>query len=203
MTSTRHTYDELSGVYLPVALVVFGVVVVAIAAALLLRRDVPPGVDRVMHIAGPAALVVAAAVLVVLTFEATSDETAGASPPALTVRVTASQWMWRFDYGGGVRSAPPASPTAPAVLRVPAGRPVRFVGTSADVDHDFWVPDVRFQRQLFAGRTTTWQLVFPRVGGYQGLCAQFCGLYHQDMHFVVQAMPPARFAAWLKARRSR
>ncbi|MCW3015207.1 MAG: ctaC2 [Solirubrobacterales bacterium] len=201
MSGTRHTYDWISGIYLWVAAGVFVLVVLSIAGALLTRRDLSPRVSRLVPVAGPVLLAVIAAALVVVTFHAESEEDARSAAPALIVRVTASQWAWEFDYGGGVHSRPSHDPLVPTALMIPASRPVRFVGSSVDVVHDFWVPDVRFQRQLFPKRTTTWQLVFPHPGEYQGLCAMFCGLFHQNMRFSVHAMTPARFAAWLRSQR--
>src|SRR5207245_3184795 len=38
-----------------------------------------------------------------------------------------------------------------------------------------------------------------RPGVYRGQCAEFCGLQHANMSFLVYADPPARFRAWLRA----
>src|SRR5437764_60526 len=70
-------------------------------------------------------------------------EDALARAPALRVQVTAAQWEWRFAYGAG------GGRTSSNRVVVPAGRTVRFSARSVDVVHDFWVPDVRFQRQVY------------------------------------------------------
>lgn len=41
-----------------------------------------------------------------------------------------------------------------------------------------------------------------RPGTYRGECAEYCGLQHAHMAFIVVADPPADFAAWLAAQRA-
>ena len=72
----------------------------------------------------------------------------------------------------------------------------RFAARSQDVLHDFWVPDVKFQRQVWPDHVEQWTLSFP-PGRHLGLCAWFCGLRHQNMRFVVQALPAQQFDDWL------
>ena len=202
MESTRSIYDGQAEVFLPIALAVLAAVAILTAVALVLGRrrgdSVRPSSDRAenlplegAYIALLAALVV---VLVAVTFRHEARSDAATSRSGLRVDVTAAKWRWRFAYAG----------TGVALedrLVVPAGREVRFRAHSLDVLHDFWVPDRRFQRQVWPDRFTTFSLTFP-PGSYDGVCAWFCGLRHKDMRFVVQALPPARFRAWLAARRA-
>jgi len=37
---------------------------------------------------------------------------------------------------------------------------------------------------------------------YQGLCAEYCGLEHAKMHFLLVAESPARFETWLAGQRA-
>ena len=80
-------------------------------------------------------------------------------------------------------------------LVVPTGEAVRFNLSTVDVIHAFWVPEVRFKRDLIPGATQSVTLVFPTRGTFQGQCAEFCGLRHADMTFNVRAVAPAAFAA--------
>lgn len=209
MVDTRHEYARVADAYLPVALVVFAVVAGATGYCLL-RWRARDGQDREasrrhrnapLEIAYVAALAIVVAALLTLTLHVEGREDATARQPALRVDVTAAQWTWTFAYPGtGVVQEPREG--RPTTLVVPAGRAIVFAGRSADVIHDFWVPDVRFQRQLFPGHTEHFDLVFARPGTYQGVCSQFCGLYHQNMHFDVRVVPPAAFARWLGLRRA-
>src|SRR5581483_8849674 len=54
---------------------------------------------------------------------------------------------------------------------------------------------------LIPGRTNTLRLRADQAGDYRGQCAEFCGLQHAHMGFIVRADPPGDFAAWLDAQR--
>jgi cytochrome c oxidase subunit 2 len=120
---------------------------------------------------------------------------------ALRVDVTAAKWSWRFDYPRyGISLI--GSDARPPTLVVPTGTRVLFTMTSLDVIHAFWIPERRFKRDAFPRRTTRFDLVFDRTGVFPdgGACAEYCGLHHAEMRFDVEAMPPAAFAAWARAR---
>ena len=53
----------------------------------------------------------------------------------------------------------------------------------------FWIPALKFQRQVIPGRTTTFRLTFPRAGWVtSGACSFFCGLEHARMRFSVNVV---------------
>jgi cytochrome c oxidase subunit 2 len=134
--------------------------------------------------------------LFVLTYRTETTVEDLVAAPAATVRVEAFNWSWRFTYedsGATVFGTPDDPPEA--VL--PVGRPVRFLLTSPDVIHSFFVPDFLFKRDAIPGRTTMFDLTIDRPGTYQGRCAEFCGLDHWRMRFTIRAVPPAEFEAWL------
>ncbi len=87
------------------------------------------------------------AFVVVTGFMANAKDFPDPPKPAVAVRVTGYQWCWRFTYEGTAAPGTPRTVTgqcqggAPPVLVVPAGAPVRFDVTSADVVHAFWLPD--------------------------------------------------------------
>lgn len=204
MVDTRAQYDGLVSLFLPIAVGVFVVVALVLAYCLIRyrrragneepsRRKEAPKLEYAYIVL----LVVAIVVLVIPTFRTESREDALAASPALRVHVVAAQWNWRFTYAGRTSLQGESGTRDPLV--VPAGRTIRFDATSIDVIHDFWVPDLRFQRQVFPKHTEHFDLVFPHPGRYEGLCAWFCGLYHQNMHFVVRAVSPAAFQAMVRA----
>jgi cytochrome c oxidase subunit II len=43
--------------------------------------------------------------------------------------------------------------------------------------------------------------MWPEAGRFRGQCAEYCGLLHARMPFVVEAMPPDEFRAWAESRR--
>src|SRR5207245_11593883 len=69
---------------------------------------------------------------------------------------------------------------------------------SADVIHDFWVPQLGRKTDMIPGHTN-WLWVEPeRAGTYLGACAEFCGAEHAWMRIRVIVQPPAEFDAWLQ-----
>jgi len=71
--------------------------------------------------------------------------------------------------------------------------------STIDVIHAFWIPQLRYKRDLIPGTTESATLLFDRAGSFPGQCAEFCGLRHADMVFTVRAVNPAQFTAWARA----
>jgi cytochrome c oxidase subunit II len=110
----------------------------------------------------------------------------------LTVDVVGHQWWWEARY--------PASGAVTAnELHIPVGVRVRVVATTADVIHSFWVPELNRKIDMIPGRRNEILLDAEHAGVFRGQCAEFCGLQHAHMSFLVFADPPGRFRAWLAA----
>ena len=114
-------------------------------------------------------------------------------PPDLRVHVSAEQFWWRVTYetpdGRLIESANEA--------HLPADAVVEFVLTSPDVIHSFWIPALGGKMDAIPGRTNVLRLTPTRPGTYRGVCAEYCGLSHALMAFVVEVQPADTFAAWL------
>jgi cytochrome c oxidase subunit 2 len=82
-------------------------------------------------------------------------------------------------------------------IHVPTNTRVDIVGTSADVIHSFWVPELNRKIDLIPGRTGTVLIDADRPGLYRGQCSEFCGVQHAHMAVGVIAESPARFRTWL------
>jgi cytochrome c oxidase subunit 2 len=208
----RAAYDAVESLYLPIGLAVF-VVVLATMAWLVVRNRArpgrtarPTGEHRAFEL-GVAALIAAiGALLLTVTFRHDDRTQAAASArPTLRVDVTSFRWGWSFRYpdlGGVVTRA--ATPGVPAILRVPAGATVRFGLDTRDVIHSFWLPELRFKRDLFPNRHDQFDLRFPRETAFLGgHCAEYCGLGHADMNFAVVVLAPREFDAWIAQHRRR
>jgi len=123
--------------------------------------------------------------------------TTAAPPPGstlLTIEITGHQWFWAVRY-------PSSGVVTANEIHIPVGRRVRVVGTTDDVIHSFWVPELNRKIDLIPGRENSIVLDAERVGVFRGQCAEFCGLQHAHMAFLVYADPPARFRAWLGEQR--
>lgn len=141
---------------------------------------------------------------------------------AVTIKATGYQWYWGFTYpdnGGfevisnmlkekedaakGERYRTDAD--GPRLLAsdnrmvVPAGVPLRIQTTGADVIHSFAVPSLWFKLDAVPGRLNEHAVTITKPGVYYGQCSELCGARHGFMPIVIEALPPAQFAAWVKA----
>jgi len=133
----------------------------------------------------------------------------------LTVQVTGSQWKWHYKYFDheleyySLLATPRPQITnelakgenyllevdRPLVL--PVGAKVRFLVTSEDVIHSWWMPDFAVKKDAIPGFINeTWARI-EQPGIYRGQCAELCGKDHGFMPIVVIAKPRAEFDSWL------
>jgi cytochrome c oxidase subunit 2 len=82
---------------------------------------------------------------------------------------------------------------------VPAGVPLRIQTTATDVIHAFAVPSLWFKMDAVPGRLNEKLLTIREPGVYYGQCSELCGSRHAYMPIAIEALPPAEFAAWVKA----
>jgi cytochrome c oxidase subunit 2 len=202
MNDTRSVYARLFDVYVPVGLAVFAIVVIAIVVAVLRGRararrdDASPEANSStpVEVSYVVLITLIVAGLLAFTYTQMSDLSAAErSARGPRVNVIAAKWNWRFDYPD-YRISEVAPGGAIATLRL----------TAADVIHAFWVPDRRFKRDAFPGRTTAFTLRFPDEGFHRsaGECAQFCGLDHARMDFNVNVLGKSEFRDWVRRRRA-
>jgi cytochrome c oxidase subunit II len=121
----------------------------------------------------------------------------GSVPPAgsLKIEVTGTQWWWKVRYAN---DDPSRVLLTANEIHIPVGLPVTIRGSSEDVIHSFWAPSLQGKRDLIPGRTTLEWLQADKPGEYRGQCAEFCGLQHAHMAFLVIAEPQDQFNAWLE-----
>ncbi|MHC4954812.1 MAG: cytochrome c oxidase subunit II [Planctomycetota bacterium] len=86
------------------------------------------------------------------------------------------------------------------VLYLPLGRPVRIKMRTHDVIHSFFVPEFRVKQDIIPGFETELRFTPTRVGEYELVCTELCGLGHYTMRGVVHVVEPAEFEAWLAKR---
>jgi cytochrome c oxidase subunit II len=113
-----------------------------------------------------------------------------AATTTMTVNVIGHQWWWEVRYGN-------TTAITANEIHIPVKTRVNLVGTTADVIHSFWAPQLNRKIDLVPGRTNRILLYADRPGRYRGECAEFCGLQHAHMSTYVLADPPDRFKAWL------
>jgi cytochrome c oxidase subunit 2 len=133
---------------------------------------------------------------------------------AVTVKVTGYQWYWGYTYpdNGGFEVISNILPAGEATKRgeqeqlgvdnrmvVPAGEDIRIQTTGSDVIHSFSVPSLWFKLDAIPGRINERVMHINEPGVYYGQCSELCGVRHGYMPIVVEALPRAKFEAWVKA----
>ena len=92
------------------------------------------------------------------------------------------------------------------ILVLPTGKRIEFQLASADVVHDFWVPEFLYKRDVLphpqANHSVNVLQVseITRTGAFVGRCAELCGTYHSMMNFEVRVVSPNDFKAYLQQR---
>jgi cytochrome c oxidase subunit II len=119
-----------------------------------------------------------------------TTEAPAASSTRLAVKVIGRQWFWEVRYPG-------TDAVTANEIHIPVRTRVDMLGTTADVIHSFWVPELNRKVDLIPGRVNRLLLDADRPGEYRGQCAEFCGLQHANMAMYVFAEPPAAFQKWL------
>jgi len=124
--------------------------------------------------------------------------------PAVTIGVIGFRWNWQFRYidandPNKVVGQVTGRPAEPAQLVLPTDRSIRFIETSPDVIHSFWVPEFLFKRDVVPGRTNQFEISkITRTGTFVGRCAELCGTDHDRMNFQVKVVPPAEYDAMMQ-----
>ncbi|WP_413113194.1 cytochrome c oxidase subunit II [Thaumasiovibrio sp. DFM-14] len=138
------------------------------------------------------------------------------SEPDLTIQITGSQWKWHYRYFDDEVAFYSLLATRPAEidnrtekrenyllevdrpLVVPTGKKIRFLITSQDVIHSWWVPDFAVKKDANPGFINEAWTRIDKPGIYRGQCAELCGKDHGFMPIVVIAKAPAEYEQWLQ-----
>jgi cytochrome c oxidase subunit 2 len=108
---------------------------------------------------------------------------------AMEIQVSGKKWQWQFEYPDGMRTL--------NEVHVPINKPVRFVMTSEDVLHSFFVPTFRIKHDVIPNRYTEVWFTPTRAGRHQIFCAEYCGKGHSDMLARVVVDDEAAYQKWL------
>ena len=156
-------------------------------------------------------------ILIAMAFPATKTliEMEDTSDADLTVQVTGSQWKWHYRYFEheldyySLLATPQAEiknkieKSANYLLEVdrpliiPTRQKVRFLITSDDVIHSWWVPEFAIKKDANPGFINEAWTRVNEPGIYRGQCAELCGKDHGFMPIVVIAKEPVEFNKWI------
>ena len=134
----------------------------------------------------------------------------------VTIKIVGYQWKWEYQYlDEGVQyfsnlatpfeqiqnKAPKnqwylLEVDKPLVL--PVNKKVRFLVTSNDVVHSWWVPELGVKRDAIPGFMHEAWARIEKTGIYRGQCAELCGVNHAFMPIEVHAVSESQYRTWLK-----
>lgn len=140
---------------------------------------------------------------------------------ATEVEVFAQQWSWSYRLPGedarlgrtesrmvGADNPLGLDPDDPAshddiivefdTLHLPVGKPVKVLLRSVDVLHDFYVPEFRAKMDMVPGMVTYFWFTPTRLGEFEVLCAELCGVGHAFMRGAVRIDTREDYEAWLQ-----
>nr|WP_232484788.1 MULTISPECIES: cytochrome c oxidase subunit II [unclassified Streptomyces] len=83
-------------------------------------------------------------------------------------------------------------------LWLPKGETVRFVLTSRDVIHSFWVVPFLMKMDVIPGHTNVFEVTPSKEGTFLGKCAELCGMDHSRMLFNVKVVSPEQYQQHLQ-----
>lgn len=133
----------------------------------------------------------------------------------IDIQITGYQWKWRYqyldkdiDFFSNLSTPREQINNAEAKsedyllevdnpLVIPAGKKVRFLLTSADVIHSWWVPAFAVKKDAIPGFINEAWTNVPEPGTYRGQCTELCGKDHGFMPVVVEVKSEADYNAWL------
>ncbi len=108
------------------------------------------------------------------------------------VIITGHQWWWEVKY--------PASGAITAnEVHLPVGKHLLMEMRSADVIHDWWVPELGNKIDLVPNVNNYLWLDIKKPGKYIGACSEFCGAQHAWMRINVIAQTQPDFDKWIAA----
>ena len=176
---------------------------------------------EILWTAIPIVILIAMAVPATQTLIAMEDN----SNSDVTIQITGSQWKWHYKYFDqdieyySVLSTPREQyqnqQETSAVkgenyllevdkpLVIPANKKVRFLITSDDVIHSWWVPAFAVKQDANPGFINEAWTRVEEPGVYRGQCAELCGKDHGFMPIVVEVKSAEDYDTWINEQKQR
>ena len=161
--------------------------------------------------------IIPALILILMTIPATKVllNMNNTAQEALTIKITGYQWKWHYEYlednlqffsnlSTPIEQLHNQAPKGEFYLRevdhplvVPIHKKIRFIITSNDVNHAWWVPDLGVKRDAISGIVNEAWTIIDKPGTYRGQCAELCGINHAFMPIVVIATTEQGYKDWV------
>lgn len=120
-----------------------------------------------------------------------------ANSTGLKINVYGHEWWWEIEYPN--EEQPYRIIRTANEIHVPVGTVVDIHGTSRDVIHSFWAPNIHGKKDLLPGYWNDLTIEVDQPGTWRGQCAEFCGLQHAHMAFNIVAQSREDFDNWYLA----
>ncbi len=111
---------------------------------------------------------------------------------AMEIRVIGKQWLWNFQYDDGR--------VLTNEVYVPQNVPVKFVMSSEDVIHGFFIPNFRVKSDVVPGMFTTIWFEAKQAGEHQVFCTEYCGASHSLMLAKVKVLEADKWEAFKRGK---
>ena len=85
-----------------------------------------------------------------------------------------------------------------AEMAVPVNREIHLLMHSKDVGHSFFVPELRVHQDFVPGLDLSIHFTADKIGKYEIVCTQLCGLGHYSMKAYLYVMSQDDYDNWLK-----
>ncbi len=193
--SEAHTLAAIWWLMFGLAAGVYGIVGGFIVWAILRGRRKPepmgggPSGNVWIVWGGVVVPVIILGVLAATTVESTAELRRPQSG-AVHVEVVGKRWWWAVSY-------PDDRITTANEIHLPVGRQAEIGLSSDNVIHSFWVPQLAGKVDMIPGQHNWLRFTPTAVGTYRGECAEFCGIEHAKMDFLVIVQSQAEFNAWV------
>lgn len=116
-------------------------------------------------------------------------------PNEMRINVVGQQFIWNYEY-------PEFEVKTSEELVVPVNKPLYFSMTAADVQHSFFIPNVRLKRDVADGFTTHIRFTPEKTGSYPIVCTELCGIGHATMRSTLRVVSQSEFDTWIKEQKS-
>ncbi len=138
----------------------------------------------------------------------------------INLQVTGIQWKWKYNFvDENVEFISSLAQSSRDVIKDPLGnenyllevdeplvlpinKKIRFLFTSNDVIHSWWVPALAIKQDSVPGFINDSWAIIEEVGTYRGQCAELCGKGHGFMPIVVEAVTQADYEKWLDGKKA-
>jgi len=105
------------------------------------------------------------------------------------------------NYFGLDRTRDPASrdDVTSVTLALPVNHPVELLLEAQDVIHGFYVRELRIQQDMVPGMQIPVYFTPTKIGRYEIVCTQLCGLGHYRMKAYLEVMSNPDFQKWMQS----